>query len=785
MYKVKIDGSTVSLVDINHCIEKLEKILFQDHGNYELTISAEREIEAFDQLLIAYLLAYHSRIRKLKVIIELPYNSSRTSGRNSNVAYQLYQCRTFAYISTKYVIYDLVFQDRTLKQDLNWEKLIDFGTGMFVFSSKFFPVLLVDDDTKKFDQLFRTSLHGQLMAKGISTSHLRNQSLWDSESSKVKSNLHGFLKKTSSPLDPENSFLNLAYMYFIFALDQAKIASVYFSENLKVGSGGVPFTIGDLDIEDSKNYYKQVSFVFSELEHSSIFHQFMFATLMSDDELRTIGTGKLVLQNDNFKLWVSKITNIWDFVQDLVAGIIELAKNIMEHCSPEPGAISVRILSLENWMKIKAGVLGQEGFYQSYKDRLISERFGESWSLVEVNVVDLGRKGIVKKLMENTSAMVERTNEGKLKGLLLEDLISLEQREVTFSNFLDTSKRQLNQQSKRSIAHFGLLTLSRLITFNNGLIAGSTIDSFNPEQREIACFPNMPINYSAPVEVGTNYQIVLPIRKKSKMATNLPHNISTPSETTAKEIIGIEQLFNYQFLTVNDKIESEEFIVEHHVKYLIEFRFSGAEIHGREDIELLYDGIEDRMKVVIDKDIKEYIICLNFDEVVIDESNLFRLHGMIELNYPSSPIIIYNLPNATYQNLLFINEDFHIINSSLDYWNSKISTLVYNFNEVRGDRFNFCDVLFGASPDDFLYVNWLTSFATFNSTVIIKQKDMIEKFVDGKPFQVTYPNKGLLFYNKHSVLPFELILNGTAENTLFEQNTMVLLKNELVGGGKL
>lgn len=785
MYKVIIGGSTVSLTDINRCIEKLEEILFQEQGNNEITISAEVEIEAFDQLLISYLLAYHSRIKELKVVIELPFNSSRTPGRNSDIAYQLYQYRTFAYISTKYIIYDLVFQDRTSKQDLDWEKSIDFGTGMFVFSSKFFPVLLVDDDAVKFDQLFRSSLHSQLMARGVTPHQLQNQGLWDIESSKVKSNLHRFLKNTSSPLDPAGSFLNLAYMYFIYALDQAKIASAYFTENLRSGLTGAPVTIGDLNVEDSKKYYKQVGFVFSELENCSIFHQFMFATMMSNDELKTIDKGQLAVNKDNYKLWVSKITNIWDFVKDLVAGIIELAKNIMEHCSPEPGAISVRVMSMENWTKIKGGVLGQNDFYQSYKNRLISEKFSETWSLVDVNVIDLGRKGIINKLMENTAKMLEGPGSRRLKELLAEDLASLKEQDVTFSNFLDTSKRQLNQQSKRSIAHFGLLTLSRLVTFNNGLIAGSTIGPLDSGERETACFPELPIQYNAPVGIGTNFQIVLPIRKKGKMASNLPHNISTPSETTAKEIIGIEQLFDYQFLKVEDKIENEEFIIENNVTYLIEFRFNGAEIYGREDIGLLYDGIENRMNAVLNKSISQYIICLNFDEVIIDESNLFRLHGMIELNYPSAPIIIYNLANVTYQNLVLINEDFHRINRSLDYWNSKISTLVYNFIEVRGDRFNFCDVLFGASLDDFLYVNWLTSFATFNSTVIFRQQEMLEKFVDGDPVQITYPNKGLLFYNKHSVLPFELILKDAKEDTLFEQNTMVLLKNELVGEKKL
>ncbi len=252
--------------------------------------------------------------------------------------------------------------------------------------------------------------------------------------------------------------------------------------------------------------------------------------------------------------------------------------------------------------------------------------------------------------------------------------------------------------------------------------------------------------------------------------------INLPFETSAKDIKGIEELFKYELVNLSE--QKSNFELKSSSKYLFEIYLGNTVIDNREDENFLWKKIEKEISLIKSLAGIKFACCFNFLNITINESQLFRLLGNCELNFPSIPIIILNIQNECYQKLIKINGEFHSLNPNLAYWNDNISTLIYSYQEIRNDHFNFSDVLWGKTRKDFAYINWLVSFSSFNSTSML-HKDSIKKSLSDANQKIN-PNTDIFFLNNNILLPFELILRGLDNSTtLFEENAIVLLKNEL------
>ncbi len=712
--------------------------------------------------------------------LNLPHNP--TDSENEKLEFQLKQFGTYAYLTTGLDVFQIVFGNDSSKipTKFNLNKLPSFPETWFVFSPDYFPMLFVTDDAQHFDFIFTESLSSLSEKNHLDINKLEKKETWDKNSEQLKKNYHTFLRQSSKPKERLKSLLNLAKMAFVNSLDEAKIANLYFEGYYTKSEYNFKNKIqaGNLVNETAFEYFEAIKPIFEELRNCSLAHQFFFSTILATEMLRDIESGKDVLTDATKTSFINKINSLWGFTKDLVAGIKELAKNIREHSNPAIGVISVRLFRLEKWIQTKALLEDKNNVYNNFHQHLLKNNFNDESSIIEINVIDIGKSGVIPTLIKNTesvfSAVKDRNFE--IEKLIKEDIENLKTKEIGFHNLLNTSAQQLNQQSKRSIAHFGLLTLSKLIAQNNGLIVASSQNNYISHDRESLCIPDLAPDYSHPIKIGTNYNIVLPINPLQSYATHLPHKINLPSETSAKDIKGVEELFKYELAKLAELKNGLSFDASS--KYLIEINFEITILKNRDEEDIFWDKIATDIALLNNITGINYAFCFNLLNVTINESQLFRLLGKSELNFPSVPFIILNIPNECYQKLIKINGEFHSLNPNLAYWNESISTLVYSYQKIRDDKFFFSDVLWGQTRSDFAYLNHFVSLTAFNSTSLLnKDNTAVKKLI--VEAEKANPNTEMFFLNNNNLLPLELILKSSDKTTIFEDNIRVLLKNEL------
>ena len=779
MQKVQLDNNFISLNEIQKCIDAFERILYGQESQKSIVLNANKRIEGVDPLLISYFILFKKQISDLKIILYLPYNPIEQ--QNEQLEYQLKQFGTFAYLTTGMDVFQITFGSESNKSTIGFDlkKHNTFPDRWFVFSTDYFPILFINENLKLFDFFFSESFSSLSESFSTNVGKLDKRIRWDKNSEQLKKNYHSFIKEISNPKKRNKSILGLAEMAFINSLDEAKIAHFYFEEEYKISdyTSKNKIQAGNLVNKIALEYYNTIKPIFEELRNSSISHQFFFSTILATEILKDKEAGKDVLNDATKTAFIIKINNLWGFTKDLVAGVKELAKNVREHSNPSFGAISVRLFGINKWIKTKIINYTENNIYNKYKEHLFKNGFNNESSIIEINVIDVGISGVIPTLIQNTESVFTKVANKNfdIENLFREDIENLKSKRIGFLNLLDTSKQQLNQQSKRSIAHFGLLTLSKLVTNNLGLILASSQNNNHINNRESICIPNF-LPYSHPIEKGTNYNIILPINSAQSYTTHLPHKINLPYETSAKDVKGIEELFQYELVNLTEQKDNLE--LNSLSKYLFEICLENTVLDNRENENLLWNKIENEISFIKNNVGAKFAICINFLNLPINESQLFRLLGNCELNFPSIPIIILNIQNECYQRLIKINGEFHSLNPNLAYWNENISTLIYSYQEIRNDHFNFSDVLWGKTRKDFAYINWLVSFSTFNSTSML-HKDSIKKSLSDENQKIN-PNTDMFFLNNNILLPFELILRGLDNSTtLFEENAIVLLKNEL------
>lgn len=772
---VHLDNKSVSLADIQKCVDLFLQIRSGKEPEKKIVVEAKTKIEAIDPLLFAYFILFKQQMKELQIILALPQNLINRD--NEALEYQLKQIGTYAYLMTGNNVFNIYFGKLQVSFDLSASKNFP-DPRWFVFTSDFFAILFVSDDLELFKFLFNDSFITTLEKFNLQINKLDDGIVWEKNSESLRNNYHHRLRETSEPKDNRKALLNLARMSFINSLDEAKVAHLFFKDYYDKFSFTAKNKIqaGSLQNEAAFKYYSEIELIFEELQNSSISHQFFFSTILATEMLRDKGTGKDVLNEETKLSFVTKINSLWSFTKDLVAGIKELAKNIREHSQPSIGAISVRLFRTERWIQIKNRLNDETDIYSRYRQFLIENKFTDSDSVIDINVVDIGELGVVPTLIKNSENVLSKVSSGnfEIKKLIEEDVSNLRSNTIKFLNLLDTTTQQLNQQSKRSIAHFGLLTLSKLVEHNHGLIVASSNSGI--ESRESLCIPKLVSNYSHPINVGTNFNIVLPINQSQSYSTHLPHKISLPFETSAKDIKGVEELFNYQTIGLSVFKKGFEFVES--TNYLVQVNFKERDLIKRNDEESLWDDFNSKFSLEdIPANIK-YALCFDFAIIKINESQLFRLLGKCELNFPAIPVIAFNISNDCYQKLIRINGEFHLQNQRLDYWNESISTLVYSYQKIRSSRFYFSDVLWGKTRNEFAYLNHFVSLSAPNSTSILNKNKERMKSLISKVGDVN-PNTEIFFMNKINLLPFELLLKSSNDTTLFEENTLVLLENEL------
>lgn len=429
---------------------------------------------------------------------------------------------------------------------------------------------------------------------------------------------------------------------------------------------------------------------------------------------------------------IQRTENLWEFTQEYVKGLHELAKNIVEHSETHEGMITIRV----------------------YDDTESKEEVNKD-KVLETHVFDFGIKGMIPKLIEDT---VKNSNSNKI---YKEDLEILNGN-FTMKDFIaPTVKTKLNQQLYRDIAHYGLMKFYKLIKRNNGIVVSSSIGK-NGKQDIYYSDTSYDIKS---IEAGTSYFFQLPF----------DYNLFQPIETkkiedqihgSAEIIQSLSELMNIKVINTLNEIPTDS--KKTYQRWLWNVQLS-LEIKNRDDENMLF-GIFTELSL---KHQVNYI-AINVRKLSISDSSLLRLLAHLSTNYTQS-IILYNLNFELYDemiknNILFF-QTVDDLEGVIPFWYDNKGILIYTL--AKGITFYFADILYGRNEQEFQYINYIVNNTFPNTLSIIKEQNLlIDKLVIPDSLKK-------IFFFQSALLPFDLLLSGENNKPLFQTNIETLLSQEM------
>jgi hypothetical protein len=474
-----------------------------------------------------------------------------------------------------------------------------------------------------------------------------------------------------------------------------------------------------------KNYFMSQNSIDKILSQYSLIHTFVFSLLFNKID-PFVNSEKKGIVNP-----VQRINELWEFTIEYVKGLYELAKNIVEHSSRGRGMITIRAYD--------------------YQESIASNGVEK---VLETYVFDYGNIGIIPKL-------IRFTEDNKEKNILFEEDLAVLKDSYSIKDFIKpTSEKLLNQQMYREIAHYGLLRFNHLIEKNEGNVICSSIGTDG--QRDIYQYNE--IEKDKFIILGTSYFFQLPFKPNLfKIADN---NLTLSSEMhgTHQTISGLARILNFILV---DEFSYESLIIENSEEIIFDYKFE-ENIKDRNDEVSAYLRICDILK---GKNI-DYL-SLNMKELKLSSASLLRLSAMISNNLDKQ-IIVYNINQELYQSMIedyqHLFEIIRLLKKDVPFWNEDKGILF--FSKISNPDFNFADILYGKSIEEFETINHTVSHTFPNLLSLIKiDLNRIENY--------EIPPCLNSFFNQSSLLPFDVILKNNKDKTLFQSNLELLLSQEL------
>lgn len=423
---------------------------------------------------------------------------------------------------------------------------------------------------------------------------------------------------------------------------------------------------------------------------------------------------------------ISRINLIWSFTQKYVAGLYELAKNIVRHSSSGKGVISIRAYEPED--------------SSTDADRII-----------ETFVFDYGTAGIVPTMIDELKK--EQTvdlpsKEDEIDLAILNDNYSLQK-------FFSPGKScRLSRQFRREMAHLGLLHFMSMIRSNNGSswISTGAIDA-------VTCEPKRDTYGDAKLAdeqlyEGTNFHFSLPLSRSFSVSKGV---VDARLTTTKEALESLTSIYSVKdeitTIRLKDKVPSTD---------------KTFSVDNREDESFLVESIGfDTIKTIF--------IALDFEGIVFSPTSLLRVLAMIS-EKTEKMIIAMNIPTEDLSLLLESNELYFQTMDEIEkvpFWIQDRSILVYS--RMKDKDFYFADLLYGQSPEVFYSVNAIISNCFPNYVTIASDN---HPDVSKKEHYKEAP-VGAFFHNS-TLRPFDLVLEDSLKQDLFSHNLMTIVQKELL-----
>ncbi len=511
---------------------------------------------------------------------------------------------------------------------------------------------------------------------------------------------------------------NLIQKYYTKVLEKLNVNDKVLKDYKK--GNGLPEKFQISNVQDKTlidNYIKKIIKIIDDIHLHSQVHLFVYEILIQKESAFNRITGANIKETPNF------FTSLWAFTKEYVKGLKELAKNIIQHTESERGIITI-------------------------------SAFSANYAL-ETHVIDLNKKGIISTLRDKTSEL----NSDKNKDFLSADLTMLKS-SYTVSDFLEpTPPKKLNQQLKRDIAHLGLLVFKKLVENNNGKIYLSS-NSINSGKRD-----KYPKNgeKNQLLNCGTHFFFNLSFDENKFKPLKPVETLRTEQQATGETIGGLSRIIYFKLLNEKtDNSKPSEIIL---LNYEIE-----EDIKDRDDEDKLFEKI----KTKIDSSNTSFFsVNLNFKK--IEASSLFRFIAFIAMTDVNKNYILYNVDYDKYLDVLSQNETYFEVfkDNDIPYWNESKGILVYSYKSKNEIPYNFADILFGKTEEDFLGINRIINHTFPNLITIANEENEIS--LKEIPTGITE------FFHQQALLPFDIILPQNNENSLFDNNLKVALTKDLKG----
>lgn len=744
---VEYSGAYLSQECIEKCIKEINEIKTNNIENPELRIITTKEVIYVDISLIGYFILFKNEIPTIKISIEIN-NNPIINEQTNKLLFLLEHYKVHAYFISGVGVFNIMYNSVNYAANT-------INKSAFVCSEDFMPSLLINKNT--FDVIFNNANNIQQL----------NAILYIDKNEKLYQNCRNFFYEYINKNQKDNIRI-FSLLYLCNVLLKLKILNIFLDVEYKEKQiTRKKLYASHLVGDNAYKYYIDIQSVANEIANKPPIYHFIFSLFVSSDML----PNEIENEKNKIENYVLQVKSLWEFTKEIVPGLKELAKNIIEHSSNKCGVISGRIFNrqrLEEFNKTNPNTMG---VFEKYFNQ-----FSDKSTFLNINVIDNGESGVLETLFNkiNTSDFEKYDKEIIKKG------------DITFNSFLDVSEGvKLIHQAKRVTAHLGLLFFSQLIINNNGIIRAGTWnlkDNVVERRRDDVLVLKDKINNDlAPLPpFGTNYNVLIPFDPKNKIKPLIKQKIEVPTEITRGLVKGMESLLNYKVKDFNEDYNGE---IEN-INYLFRIYPNITKISTKEEETSLWKEINDYLleshKEFI-RDKKAYV-CLNLNDLKIDGSALFRLLGNWELFYTGCPLILYDLNIETFFELIKINEiHWNRNKDNLFYWNDNSIIICYNYQTIRNnERFYFTDILWGKTDTEFNNINFLISKSNFNSiTIEYLNRNNKKPDTSISSLNIEEAIKSGVFVNKSTLLPFDLLLNTSNEISLFEQNTMVLLQNEL------
>lgn len=763
---ITIDHAYISRADINQAIDLFKSI---QAGNepMQMELEATQKIWDIDILFIGYLLLFKCQLPSLSIVLHFP------KGIDDRPLGKLKQLGLYGYVLTGMSIFVAELPEGPLHFDRHNDQR--FGENEFVLSQSFMLLLLIrHNDHRLFRLLFETNL-SQLVrhtpGKGI------DDIPWTKDNDALYSAYFNRLAASANPKKRIHCLVNLGQLAFFNCLSKAKVLPIYVDWEYKHNKGVKRPDLQASNLESTRTkgvwdykpyvYYERIEQVFLALNNKPLIYQFVFSSLLAKEIFPT----RINIHNEEKA--AAKLWDLWQFTENLVRGLYELAKNIRDHADTGIGVITAGVIHEQNEHAdpntLLAAITGRA-----------REGNEQPPSFLDIHVVDLGKTGIIPTFLQKSITLKEYFKDNEmLSQLIQEDIDHLQSNAFRMEDlFSATGGIRINQQCKRAVAHIGLLTLSKLIEVNEGILKVDTL--LDATQRKTLLIDKTVQEGRSEITHGTFFTIILPLQQGITYKSHLPGSLQIPAEPSPNELKGIENLFDFHYLAMEEEGHAT---VPQQGKYILGHRFAPASIQNREDEHQLWQQLVQQFKPWLPHTgNNNSVVHLNLQQLTLDASALLRLAGHWEVYYPHVTLLLSHIPHELYNGLMKINQHLSESNPNIPFWNEHTPLLIYSYGtDEEGDPFYFTDIFLGRTFNDFYAVNKLVQKNHFNATCM--SNGTHTQYSLQKTGEIMAGVSSAAFISGSVLLPFDLLLTDEHNVTLFENDARMLLKNKIRIGG--